>query len=113
MDGTEEMMLITNGGKLVRTRVSEVSVLGRNTQGVRLIRLAKDEQLVGVGRVVDLDEADEAEVAEGDDGDEGEVPLSGSPSEPPTSQGAASDHVPDSDDGADDGIGEEPEPEPD
>ncbi|MFT5447380.1 MAG: DNA gyrase subunit A [Gammaproteobacteria bacterium] len=110
MDGTEEMMLITNGGKLVRTRVSEVSVLGRNTQGVRLIRLAKDEQLVGVGRVVDLDEA---EVAEGDDGDEGEVPLSGSPSEPPTSQGAASDHVPDSDDGADDGIGEEPEPEPD
>ena len=58
VDGTEEMMLITNGGKLVRTRVSEVSVVGRNTQGVMLIRLAKDEQLVGVGRVVDLDVAE-------------------------------------------------------
>jgi DNA gyrase subunit A len=55
MDGNEEMMLITNGGKLVRTRVAEVSVLGRNTQGVKLISLATDEQLVGVGRVVDLD----------------------------------------------------------
>ena len=55
MDGNEEMMLITNGGKLVRTRVAEVSVLGRNTQGVKLISLASDERLVGVGRVVDLD----------------------------------------------------------
>ena len=51
----DEMMLITSGGKLVRTRVDEVSVLGRNTQGVRLIRLREGERLVGMER----DEDDE------------------------------------------------------
>ncbi len=49
----DEFMLITSGGKLVRTRVDEVSVLGRNTQGVRLIRLREGERLVGLERVVD------------------------------------------------------------
>jgi len=55
MEGSEEMMLITDGGKLVRTGVDGVSVLGRNTQGVRLISLADGERLVGVGRVLDDD----------------------------------------------------------
>ena len=49
----DEIMLITDGGKLVRTRVAEVSVLGRNTQGVKLIRLLSGERLVGVERVVE------------------------------------------------------------
>ncbi len=53
MDGDEEMMLITDAGKLVRTRVAEVSVLGRNTQGVTLIGMADNERLVGVGRIVE------------------------------------------------------------
>jgi DNA gyrase subunit A len=47
----DEMMLITSGGTLVRTRVEEVSVMGRNTQGVRLIRLSDDEQLTGMARI--------------------------------------------------------------
>ena len=47
----EEIMLISDQGTLVRTRVSEVSSLGRNTQGVTLIKLAKDETLVGLERV--------------------------------------------------------------
>lgn len=51
----EEIMLITDKGILVRTRVDEVSVLGRNTQGVRLIRVAADEHLVGVERIEDLE----------------------------------------------------------
>ena len=55
VSGDEEMMLITDAGKLVRTRVAEVSVLGRNTQGVRLISMAEGERLVGVERVVDED----------------------------------------------------------
>ena len=46
-----ELMLISNQGTLVRTRVAEVSQLGRNTQGVTLIRLADDEHLVGVVRL--------------------------------------------------------------
>lgn len=52
----EEIMLITNKGVLVRTRVDEISVLGRNTQGVRLIRVASDESLVGVERIEDLED---------------------------------------------------------
>lgn len=51
----QEMVLITNKGTLVRTRVSEVSVVGRNTQGVKLINVTKNEQVVGLA-VVDISE---------------------------------------------------------
>jgi DNA gyrase subunit A len=47
----DELMLISNQGTLVRTRSDEVSVLGRNTQGVRVIRTKTDEHLVGVERI--------------------------------------------------------------
>ena len=53
VESGDEFMLITDGGKLVRTRVSEVSVLGRNTQGVKLIRLVPGERLVGVERMIE------------------------------------------------------------
>ncbi|MGL6175678.1 MAG: DNA gyrase C-terminal beta-propeller domain-containing protein, partial [Vibrionaceae bacterium] len=46
-----EFMMITNGGTLVRTRVQEVSQVGRNTQGVRLIRTSEDENVVGLQRI--------------------------------------------------------------
>lgn len=59
----EEMMLITDRGTLVRTRVDEVSITSRNTQGVKLISLSDDEQLCGTVRVQDVDE-DEAELEE-------------------------------------------------
>ena len=54
----DELMLITNGGTLVRTRASEVSMVGRNTQGVRLIRTGEDELVVGLQRIdeVEVDE---------------------------------------------------------
>ncbi|MBS3802987.1 MAG: DNA gyrase subunit A [Oleiphilaceae bacterium] len=60
----DEMMLISDKGTLVRTRVDEVSVLSRNTQGVRLIKLSQeDERLVGVERIADTGvEALDAEV---------------------------------------------------
>jgi DNA gyrase subunit A len=47
----DEIMLISDKGTLVRTRVEEVSIQGRNTQGVRLIRLRKGEKLVGLEQV--------------------------------------------------------------
>jgi len=53
----DEIMLISNMGTLVRTAVAEISVLGRNTQGVRIIRIAEDQHLVGVDRIA-LDEED-------------------------------------------------------
>ncbi len=46
----QEIMLISSSGTLVRTPVDEISVVGRNTQGVRLIRLAESERLTGVER---------------------------------------------------------------
>jgi len=49
-------MLITTGGVLIRTRVSEVRAQGRSTQGVRLINLDDGESLVGLETVVDTDD---------------------------------------------------------
>ncbi|MNV39079.1 DNA gyrase subunit A [compost metagenome] len=47
----DEVMLISDGGTLVRTRGSEISRVGRNTQGVTLIRLSKGEKLQAVERL--------------------------------------------------------------
>ncbi len=62
-----EIMLITNGGTLVRTRVAEISSMGRNTQGVRLIRLGEDEKLVGVDAIVEAEAEDEGDEVEASD----------------------------------------------
>ncbi|MDA8590713.1 DNA gyrase subunit A, partial [Luminiphilus sp.] len=51
----DEMMLISNQGTAVRTRVDEVSLLGRNTQGVRVIRTRDGEALVSVSRIAEDD----------------------------------------------------------
>ena len=59
----DEIMLISSNGTLVRTPVQDVSVMGRNTQGVRLIRLSDSDSLVGLARVETLPEA-EAETTE-------------------------------------------------
>ena len=66
----DQLMVITNGGQVIRTRVSEIRETGRNTQGVRVIRLREAEQVVDV-----------EPVAEGEEGEEGEIPE---PQEPPT-----------------------------
>ncbi len=52
----KRLMLISDGGTLVRTRASEVAQTGRNAQGVRLIRLGNDELLVGVVSVEAVEE---------------------------------------------------------
>lgn len=66
----EEIMLISDQGTLVRTRVDEVSSSGRNTQGVTLIKLAKDETLVGLERVQEPTAVEEDELVEGEEGAE-------------------------------------------
>ncbi len=63
VEETDQIMLITDAGTLVRTRVSEVGIVGRNTQGVRLIRTADDEHVVSLERVCDADEDDAPEEA--------------------------------------------------
>ena len=54
----DEIMLISDQGTLVRTRTSEISVLGRNTQGVRLIKLREGERLVGLERIAEPEETE-------------------------------------------------------
>ncbi|MGB9329196.1 MAG: DNA gyrase subunit A [Steroidobacteraceae bacterium] len=70
----QEIMLISSTGTLVRTTVDEISVQGRNTQGVRLIRLGEGERLVGIERIESLEGADETAAT-------GELPQPG-PAEP-------------------------------
>ncbi|MGN2673208.1 DNA topoisomerase (ATP-hydrolyzing) subunit A [Aliivibrio fischeri] len=62
----DEFMMITDAGTLVRTRVSEVSQVGRNTQGVTLIRTSENENVVALQRI---DEVEEAEIIEGEEGE--------------------------------------------
>jgi DNA gyrase subunit A len=60
----DEIMLISDQGTMVRTRTDEISVLGRNTQGVRLIKLKEVENLVGLERIAEPDEKPEESDAE-------------------------------------------------
>ena len=73
VESGHELMLISSTGTLVRTPVRDISVVGRNTQGVRLIRLAEGERLTGIERVEALepgegDELEESGTAEPADG---------------------------------------------
>ncbi|HUT35560.1 MAG TPA: DNA gyrase subunit A [Planctomycetota bacterium] len=58
----DELMMITAQGQVVRTKVSEIRTISRNTQGVRLINCEEGDRLVAIGRVVEEEEDDEAGV---------------------------------------------------
>ncbi len=69
----DEIMLITDGGTLVRTKVNEISIVGRNTQGVKVIRLGKNEKVVGIDRIAGLfDDESENSNSETEENQEGE-----------------------------------------
>ncbi len=57
----DEVMLISSNGTLVRTGVGDISIMGRNTQGVRLIRVGSDQRLVGLARIESIEDEDEDE----------------------------------------------------
>lgn len=67
VEDLDEIMAITDNGTLVRTRVNEVSIIGRNTQGVRLIRTSDDEHVVALQRI---DEVEEPVLLEGESTEE-------------------------------------------
>ncbi|WP_140919294.1 DNA topoisomerase (ATP-hydrolyzing) subunit A [Limnobaculum xujianqingii] len=77
VDQCDQIMMITDAGTLVRTRVSEVSVVGRNTHGVTLIRTAEDENVVGLQRVVEPEEDDDESIC----GDENTEEMQNQPSD--------------------------------
>jgi DNA gyrase subunit A len=53
---TDEVMLVTDGGKIIRLGMGDLRVIGRNTQGVRLIGLAEKERLVSIARLAEKEE---------------------------------------------------------
>ncbi len=83
----DDIMLITNGGKVIRTPVRGISVIGRNTQGVRLIDLELGEKVVGVATLGEKDTDDEGANGNGEGADDPGTP--GSPSDTdPTQSGS-------------------------
>ena len=64
---TDNVMLATEVGKIIRTRVNEIPILGRNTQGVKLINLDKGERVCGLERLAEDDEDEPEEFPEEDD----------------------------------------------
>jgi len=75
----DEIILITSGGVLIRTRVHEIREMGRNTQGVTLIQLDEGEKLAGLEKLLESDEDDKDEEA----GDDGAPDAPPSETEPP------------------------------
>ena len=76
VDVKDEIILITTGGILIRTRISEIREMGRATQGVTLISVDEGTKLVGLQRVVEADEADETgEADEPGESADGSVPA--------------------------------------
>ncbi|MEM9616584.1 MAG: DNA gyrase subunit A [Pseudomonadota bacterium] len=71
VEDTDQIMLVTDGGQLIRTPVNDIRAAGRNTQGVTIFRTREDEKVVSVGRIEDVD-GDE------DDENEGDGPETGS-----------------------------------
>jgi len=69
---SDEIMLVTDGGKLIRIPVDGVRVVGRKTQGVTLVRTAEDERVVSAARLGEVTGSDDEGVD--DESEEGDVP---------------------------------------
>jgi len=52
----DQLMMVTNKGKIIRLRMKDIKVIGRNTQGVRLIEMEDDERVVSVARLAEKEE---------------------------------------------------------
>ena len=72
VDKDDEIMLISDQGTLIRMRVSDVSVVGRNTMGVKLVNLNEGERLAGLERIVDYGDVDDNGDEMSSAGDEGD-----------------------------------------
>ena len=72
----DEIMMFTQGGQAVRSPVKDIRVIGRTTQGVRLINLAEGDKLVGISRVVNTRDGDDVSTEEGGVEGNAEAPSS-------------------------------------
>jgi len=72
VDGTEDIMIISDAGVIIRTRVDEISIFGRDTQGVRLMKIEEGTKVVCVEKIVEDEEEDEETAPEAANDDAGE-----------------------------------------
>ena len=63
----DQLMLISNKGKIIRLRIKDIRLIGRNTQGVRLIELEEGERVVSLARLAEKEEDEDVEAAEDKD----------------------------------------------
>jgi DNA gyrase subunit A len=88
VDGSEEVMIVSSGGKLIRLAASDIRVIGRNTQGVRLVHLSEeDESVVSVASVAE----GEKEAAAIDGASDGETETDDNPADDPASESDTDD----------------------
>ncbi|MCD4675637.1 MAG: DNA gyrase subunit A [Desulfobacula sp.] len=71
VDDNDELMMVTDKGKLIRTSNKSINVISRNTQGVRLINLSASEKLIGIARLPEEEHQDQDQT----DADAGELPV--------------------------------------
>jgi DNA gyrase subunit A len=57
----DQLMLISNKGKIIRLRIKDIRIIGRNTQGVRLIELEEGERVVSLARLAEKEDEEEVE----------------------------------------------------
>ena len=76
IEETDQLMLVTNGGQLIRSHVNEIRIAGRKTQGVTIFRVGKGEKVVSADRIREDEDADDADVVEGEIVD-GKTPAEG------------------------------------
>lgn len=93
VDETDEVMLVTDGGQLIRCPIRDIRVAGRSTQGVTVFKTAKDEKVVSVERITETD--DEDDVEESVEGAEGEVKAETTDALPTAQPDTSADDTPD------------------
>ncbi|ACN16718.1 GyrA [Desulforapulum autotrophicum HRM2] len=98
VEDEDELMLVTDGGKLIRTGIQDISVISRNTQGVKLINLSPGEKLIGAARLPEEEEEEKDESEASEQSEEGRV----DPHEGPDEFDAGESHEPDSTESEDD-----------
>ena len=67
VEDTDEVMLVTDGGQLIRCPVKDIRIAGRSTQGVTVFKTAKDEKVVSVERITETDDEDEIDEEQGEE----------------------------------------------
>jgi len=69
VDDNDELMMVTDKGKLIRTSIKGINVISRNTQGVKLINLSSGEKLIGIARLPEEEDQEEEDQANDDQED--------------------------------------------